>query len=150
MVFRLAPQLPAAAYRSYRALAPLSTHFRPATCQEVDCPHYLSGWETAVDEQTDLGRRQAHFIRHDRERHHAEERNRGGSGLTVFTFTPGQRCFNSGAHRTRLDRPERFFLTGGDYRGNPLRTPAREVSATAWQDDLGEHQDRIIEMIRRG
>lgn len=61
--FRLDPQLPASAMKSYVIAAPRSSHFRAATCAEVECRHYRNGWETVIDESTDDGRAQADYIR---------------------------------------------------------------------------------------
>ena len=146
-MFRLDPQMPAAAYRTYQIAAPLSTHFRPATCAEVNCPAYLHGFQTSVDESADLGQRQAHYIRHDATRRHTERR--AETGLTVFEFEAGQRCFEAAGHRARVDREERFLIRGGDWRGNP-RGDRREVSATSWVDDFGEHQETLANVFEKG
>jgi len=146
--FRLPPAMPAAAYRTFQVVAPLATHFVSATCAEADCAEYLLGWVTTVDERTELGERQAHFIRHDRERRHFEERR--PDGLTAFTFPPGQRCFRSGDHRRRLEREEIFVMRDGDWRGNPLGTAPVRVGVTSWVDEFGEHQERLAEAHERG
>jgi hypothetical protein len=44
----------AAEYQTYRILA-LPDLSRPAACSEVDCGSWRYGWETTVDERTDLG-----------------------------------------------------------------------------------------------
>jgi hypothetical protein len=54
-LFRIEPQLPVGATKTYSALAPLATHFRAATCEDVDCGNYLHGWKTVVNESTELG-----------------------------------------------------------------------------------------------
>jgi hypothetical protein len=147
-VYRLDPVGPPQAYKTYTIAAPLNTHFVPATCAEAGCPHYIEGWQTAIDEATELGQRQAHYIRRDSGRGYTEQRL--PTGLTLFTFPPGQRCFASGDHKRRLEREERFIIRGGDYRGNPAGIPRAEVSATSWVDDFGEHQDRIAAEIEKG
>src|SRR2546426_5952298 len=97
---------------TYQILAPVATHWRPATCAEVDCGPYLHGWVSRVDERTDLGQAQAHYIRRESGRAHREERD--DAGLTVFTFGPGQRCFAADNHHLRLDRVEIYRRRGGD------------------------------------
>lgn len=145
--FRVPPALPAAAMKTYQIAAPIATHWRDATCEETDCPHHLNGWRTAVDENTGLGQRQAHYIRHDRSRKHAEERQ--GLGVTVFTFEAGQTCFRP--HRLPVGRPERFLVTGGDWRGNPLGTPPREHTRPEhWVEDMQETLDEIRTAHERG
>ena len=145
-LFRIEPALPAAAMKTYHIAAPLSTHWRPATCAEVDCLAFLHGWQTSADETTDLGQRQAHYIRHDRSRKHAERR--AETGLTVFQFEPGQTCF--GSHRLPVGRPERFLVTGGDWRGNPRGDRREHVRPDDWVDDMQTSLDDIRTRHERG
>jgi hypothetical protein len=129
---RLQPALPAAGMQTYAALLPLATHWRPATCGEVDCQTQAGGWVTRVDEATDLGQRQAHYIRAESGRAFTEERE---GGLTVFTFPAGQECFAT--HQMPLERPPLLLVRGGDWRGNPRGTPARvHQRPEDWIDDM--------------
>src|SRR5260370_32638081 len=145
--YRVPPALPAAAMKTYQIAAPLATHWRPATCEEADCLAYLHGWQTSVDETTELGQQQAHYIRHDKTRKHTERR--AETGLTVFGFEPGQKCF--AAHRVPNTRPERFLVTGGDWRGNPLGTRPREhTKPDFWVEEMQENLDSIGSAHERG
>jgi hypothetical protein len=145
--FRIPSALPAAAMKSYRIAAPRATHWRPATCAEFECGAHLHGWQTSTDESTDLGQRQAHYIRHDRTRKHTERR--AETGLTVFEFEAGQECFT--AHQVPNGRPERFLVTGGDWRGNPAGIPRREHSRPDdWVDDMQTTLDGIRTAHERG
>jgi hypothetical protein len=137
-----------AAYKTYEIRAPRSSHHRRATCAEADCPNYLLGWRTQVDETSELGQKQAHYIRHDSGRRFLEEQL--APQATVFTFEAGQSCFASDQHTVRLDRPELFVVKGGDWRGNPLQTPAAVLNPGSWVDDFGEHQERLTALIERG
>ncbi len=146
-LFRIPPALPAAAMKTYQIAAPLATHWRKATCEEYGCEQYQHGWQTTVDESTELGQRQAYYIRHDRSRKRAEQRAEGG--LTVFVFGPGQTCFRP--HQILTGRPERFLVTGGDFRGNPLGTRPREhVRPDDWVEDMSETLDDIRTRAERG
>lgn len=145
-VNRITPGLPVTSMQTYAIRAPLETHFRKATCREVDCPHYLKGWKTVADESTDLGQRQAAYIRHTAGRHFTEERN--VEGVTTFVFPAGQTCFRSGDHQVRLDRPEIFLKVGGDWRG--FTTPPQVMRADDWQEDFEEHQAEIADAIEGG
>jgi hypothetical protein len=146
---RLLPAGDAAAYKTYELAVPLQTHWRPASCAEVDCPHHLRGWVTTIDETSALGQMQAGHIRHHAGRAYTEAR--GEHGMTVFTFPAGQRCFASADHRVPLEREPLWLVRGGDWRGNPLRIrTVRHTRAEDWRDDFGEHQDRIVETIERG
>jgi hypothetical protein len=142
------PNMPVSAYKTYRILSPVSTHYRPASCAEVDCAAHLNGWQTTVDETTLIGQQQAFYVRKQSGRGFTERRNE--AGLTVFTFEAGQRCFASGEHRVSLDRPEHYLVQGGDWRGNPTGYQRRHANAADWIDDFGEHQQRIADLRERG
>lgn len=146
---RLPPAMPAGAYKTFQIVTPLRTHFRPGTCAEVDCPGYLNGFRTRVDERTDLGQSQAHYIRKESGRRFTEDRD--DAGLTVFTFEPGQRCFASGDHKVRIDRPELFLTRPGDWRGNPEGgRPYQHTRPEHWTEDFAEHQQKLADRIEKG
>lgn len=140
-MFRVEPQAGPEAYKSYVIAAPLSTHWRPATCEEAGCEAFLNGWRTVVPADSP----QAAYIRGDRSRSCRMEIR---DGMAEFTFGPGQTCFAQ--HRARLDRPERFLITGGDHRGNPRGTPPVELRPDQWQEDMAGHLDRLKSEIERG
>lgn len=151
--FRIAPAVPATAYKTYAVAAPLATHFRPASCAEANCRAHSGGWRTAVDESTALGQGQAHYIRAEAGRRYTErpgEDDDGNpTGLTVFEFPPGQRCF--GRHQVPLDKPEIYTVRGGDWRGDPTgRGAYRHVSAGDWLDDFGTHQQHVADTVEGG
>jgi hypothetical protein len=135
------PVGPAHAYKSYQILSPLSTHFRDGTCEEAGCLAQRHGWRTVVDESTDLGKRQAHYIRSLSGRTFTEERG----PVTTFTFEAGQRCFAT--HKVPLERPELYVVRGGDWRGNPTGEIYQHQRAADWVEDFGEHLDRIARVI---
>jgi len=143
---RIKPALPPQAMKTYQVVAPRPTHFRPATCEEVRCDAYLSGWQTIVPADSP----QADYIRHDRTRSHTEEREPGG--LAKFVFGPGQQGFPPAHdHAVRVDRPEVYLVRDGDWRGNPRGTePRRHVRADDWVDDFANHQDRLATRLERG
>lgn len=147
MVNRITPGLPVQAYQTFEIRSPLATHYRSATCEEAGCEAFLRGWTTVVDESTDLGQRQAHYIRHDRTRRHAEQKR--PDGLTAFEFEPGQRCFAADKHRVATGRPEVYLVRGGDWRG--ATSPAfKHANAADWLDEFQTNQDRIKTRIDRG
>lgn len=138
---RITPALPVQAMKTYQQLSPP----RPATCQEAGCEAYRGGWRTVVDESTDLGQAQAHYIRAESRRGFTEQRRE--DGLTEFTFTPGQRCFAQ--HRLPREGAERFLVRPGDWRGTP--GPVREhTRADFWLEDFAGHLDQINTAIQRG
>lgn len=139
------PLMPASAYKTYSIVAPLATHHRPATCAEVDCPHYVNGWRVRVEGL-------------DPEMEHAA-RTSGrrftelpvAEGETWLVFEAGQPCFQASEHRARLERPELFIVQGGDHRGNPRRTPVRQhVRPGDWVEDFAEHQQGLADAHQEG
>lgn len=146
-VNRLEAKLPAAAMKTYQILAPVVSHFRSATCAEVDCERYTDGWQSPIDERTELGQAQAWYIRNQSGRRYTEDRNRL-PGITVFTFEPGQKCF--GQHQVRTGRPELFIVRGGDWRGNPTGQTQMHANGDDWVDDFVDHQLKLANQIQQG
>jgi hypothetical protein len=150
-VNRVQPVGPASAYKTFTVAAPIGTHWRDASCAEVECEARRHGWRTVVDEATELGQRQAGYIRReclsvlapaqpeDQRRRYVETTEHG---MTVFTFPAGQTCFE--AHKVPLERPEFYVVREGDWRGNPRGIAPRRMSGPdPWLNEFGEHQDRI-------
>src|SRR6476620_8795741 len=88
--FRLPPAMGPEAYKTYEIRSPLATHYRDATCAEVDCEASAYGWRTTVDVGTELGRKQANYIRLLSARSFTVVEN---GTLVSFTFPAGQACF---------------------------------------------------------
>lgn len=141
--FRVEPALPVQATKTYSVQAPPATHWRDATCAEVDCQSYLHGWKTLVNVSTDLGQRQVVYIRHESGRRFTEHLE--GTAM-VFTFEPGQRCF--AGHRAPLERDPLFLVRMGDWRGyGPTRVHKRPGD---WVDDMQESLDKVRDRQERG
>lgn len=145
--FRILPLMGPDRYKTYGFARPLKTHWQQASCEDIDCQFFLEGWVTVVDESSDLGQKQAYYIRHDRSRRYSESRNE--AGLICFTFPPGQRCFGSGSHRQPREILPRFYVKNGDWR---IKEPPSRFHSTPeqWVEDLSEHQDRLATLIERG
>lgn len=122
----------------YSIRAPRATHFRPATCEEVECGGQEHGWMARIDETTDLGKQQAHYIRALSGRKYAESRDE--SGKTLFVFEAGQECFTE--HILPLHRPALFVVR--DRREIQRRRPED------WVDDFVTHQQLIADAIQEG
>ena len=86
--------------QDFRVLLPPDTHRDPATCREVDCPHYLGGWMTvvAVDSAQDV------YIRNDSGREFMVTKV---GDQVEYCFTPGQRCFRQ---HTKLNGREPYYI----------------------------------------
>lgn len=164
--FRVTPPLPVESYKTYRVVAPLATHWREATCAEVDCGPHLNGWVTilpAGDDRIALVKtsgRRFHEYRDVLPEHVAERlpnadpESRGprslGPGLIAFYFEPGQRCFEAVQHRLRVGRPELFIVRDGDHRGNPSGDKRVHTRAEDFVEDMAENQDRLKTIVERG
>jgi hypothetical protein len=135
---RIEPAGPPQAYKTYGVDAPLSTHWRKISCEQAGCRAQQQGFSTTVDESTELGQQQAHYIRNRSGRPCKESTAPGG--LTVFNFPPGTQCFTP--HQTRRARPPLFVVQGGDWR-KYLGRPAVYDRPDQWLDDFSSHLDRI-------
>jgi hypothetical protein len=135
----------AAAYKTYEMRSPLSSHFRPATCAEVACSHYLNGWRVRVEALTpDL----LHAARNSGRKYTEQQ---VAEGETWLVFEPGQACFKASQHRARLDRPPLYLVRDGDHRGNPRGTKARLFQRPdQWVDDFATHQQNLADEIQKG
>lgn len=143
-VFRIPPKMAIQAYKTYSLRSPRGTHTMKATCAQVDCPHRREGWVTRIDVGTELGVRQANYIRlHSGRSFVCVETGT----LVTFTFAPGQTCFSE--HRVPLDRPAFYTVRGGDWRSNTglIRSHMRGED---WVDDFANHQDKLATEINKG
>lgn len=139
---RILPAHASRAYQTYTVSSPRDTMV-PAACEQVGCEAWQFGWETPVDESTELGRQQAAYIRTKSGRTF-RELPRAGGGLTVFRFEPRQRCFAN--HQTR---PESYAVLGGDWRGY-TGIIRRHTRGADFVEDFGEHQERIADQQKEG
>lgn len=141
-MFRIQPQMPVQAYKTYELSAPLASHWRKATCAEVDCPHWTHGWATTVVTGSD----DEALIRRARRRFTAEHQ---ADGFTRFMFEPGQPCFAASRHQLPLEREPLYVVRGGDWRANTGRVRTH-TSGESWVDDFATHQDQLATRIERG
>jgi hypothetical protein len=148
---RIVPAVPAQHYQTYRIFRPgTPQYWRPATCAQVECEPYVHGWTTTVDERTELGQRQAWYIRSASARSFSEYRDR--AGLTVFTFAAGQSCFQTDTHQVAIEREPLYLVHDGDWRSDRRGVSPRRkhVSGEEWVEDFAEHQDKIQTVRERG
>ena len=130
---RIAPVGPASAYNTFSITQPSDTGEREA-CEDADCAAWRNGWETRIDESTDMGKAQASYIRWQSGRTFKESRT---EGLTVFRFERGQRCFTE--HKTH---PQFFRVRHGDWRGN-LGLMREHTRPDDWVEHMQENLDRV-------
>lgn len=147
MTNRIAPQVGAEVYQTFQVTSPIATHTRKGSCEEAECPQYARGWRMKLDLTTDLGQKQAYYIKHSSGRSYKVVGQ--ADGLVELEFSANQPCFQE--HRVRLDRPEIYRVKGGDFRGNPLRTLTRvHKKAEYWVEEFAETQDKINRVIEKG
>lgn len=139
-------RVPVAAMKTYSVKFPIETHFRPATCEEVNCPAHTNGWRTYVDESATLGQMQAYHIRSESGRHFKEWRE---NEMTVFEFGAGQVCFASSGHKVSLERDPLVFVRGGDWRAN-TGLIRRHTNTDDFVDDFANHQQHIADRRNEG
>ena len=120
----------------YRADLPADTHREPATCREVDCPQFLLGFKTTLNESDEMHAQAANDIRAGA-REYTEMREI--EGLTTFIFPPGQECFASFRHSQPSGRPP--ILTRDDY----LHTRPQD-----WNEDMNQTFDTLRRVDERG
>ena len=109
----------------FRASAPPSTHRRKATCKEVDCPHYVKGWITKIDINTELGKRQMQYIKYNSGRTFTEEYD---GNFVIYKFHPSQTCFRE--HTITLDREPILLIKSGH--------DSKVAQAGEWHDAFNE------------
>jgi hypothetical protein len=139
---RIEPNMAPSAYQTYTIDRDRDVAVK-AACTEVGCEAYAHGWEVTCDEQTDLGRAQAHYIRTQAGRDFTERRSLDDA-LTVFRFSAFQRGFTD--HRTM---PEVYGVHAGDWRRRlgHVRTHTRPGD---WVEDMQEQFDQFAADRARG
>lgn len=127
-------------YRTYEVAAPVASHFRPASCAEVECANHTNGWMTTVLP----GTREHAMILGLRGRYAFTGPERNEDGSESFTFAPGQPCFRSAQHRARLER-DPFFIVRDGGGIKPVR-----LNAQTWREDFAERQEYLRNLRQRG
>lgn len=154
------PRVPAHLLKHYVLAAPRSTHWRPATCEEVRCSAFVDGWTSVFDESTELGRAQADYVRGKFTLPNGEkcgrkytEYRRENSTLVTFRFFPGQKPFGDehDNHAVPLGRPAIFAVIDPQVdNGTPYIHDGVENGAVNWTDDFANHQDRLADKAKEG
>jgi hypothetical protein len=141
-VNRIAPAMPVGAYQTYEIRSPQDVRLRSA-CEQAGCSAWRHGWESVIDESTQLGQEQAAYIRGQSGRTFREQHTE--AGLTVFRFEAHQRCFAE--HGTR---PEIYLVRDGDWRGNPTGRQRQHTRPADWVEDMAESLDGVRTDRERG
>lgn len=139
-VNRVDPGLPPGAYQTYEISAPRETHYRKATCEEVDCEHWRNGWTTTVIADSP---EEAALKKSGRK---WSERLRVPDGV-CYVFPAGTKCFRSFMHVQSLERPPLLVVQGGDWRGRDVHFGREFKRPEDFLDHMRNHQDDIATKI---
>jgi hypothetical protein len=139
-VFRPEPRIPVQGMQTHHILAPVQTHWRQASCEEVGCLAFHHGWVLPLEglDEGDIWQ-----ARYSGRRYHQQTNE---DGKVFLHFEAGQPCFRASTHQKRLDRPELFIVRSGDWRGTDrTQDPIRFSGPDAWADHLGTHLEQFRE-----
>lgn len=136
---------PAHTMRTYQIDQPLHTHYRRATCAEVECSAHANGWAMGFDLTDPKKAAAARWIRDHSGRTFTAQLT---PGKVVLTFAAGQTCFAK--HRVPLEREPFYVVRGGDFRGNPTGMVARHKTADTFVDQWDNDLDRLNTIRERG
>lgn len=141
---RARPKGPTNAYTTFAVRSPLDTHFRKATCEEIDCPEYIQGWQLRKEDLTpELLYTATHCGRKYQEIQIKE-------GETYLVFEPGQPCFRESTHIIPNGRPELFYAGSGDFRSFRIRNARQHANAENFVDEMATTLDKIRTLQERG
>jgi hypothetical protein len=136
---------PVQTMRTFQLDQPLHTHFRRATCQEVECQAYAYGWKMGFDLSDPDKRSAARRIRD----HSGRTYTHVIVGNTItFTFAAGQQCFAK--HRVPLEREPLMIVRRGDWRGNPTGERMQHKSPDSFLDHWESDLDQLKTIRERG
>lgn len=142
--FRVTPAGPVHAYQTWQIHTPKTPdYYQPASCEDVDCEHWLNGWQTRIPATAEG---LLYTARHCG-RPYAE---RAEDGEVVFVFAPGTPCFKAATHRIKVGRPELFIVRGGDWRGNPTGEHRIHSRPDDWVDEFRTHTEKLHAQQERG
>lgn len=144
---RITPALGPELMKTFQVKAPVDTHWRRGTCEEVQCTQHERGWKMQLDLSTQLGQQQAAYLKHKSGRYFTWEKL--ADNMVELTFPSGQTCFRE--HKVRLDREEVFVVKGGDFRGNPRGTASKVFTKPEhWVEEFALHQESIRATQQKG
>jgi len=142
--FRLPPKMGTRSYKTYQIASPINTHFRPATCAEIECEAYTNGW---TFREADLDEKLRYIVTHAGKRY--ERKRLTDNGDWYLVFAPGQPCFGASNHVVTLERPELYLVGRGDWRSYSPRD-AKQLRPEDWLDDCRNHQDKLATVFNQG
>ncbi len=136
-ISRPRPIGPPHAYQTYSVQTPKETHFRKATCAEINCDAWREGWTLRVQ---DLDERLWATIKASKKRYRRMDLT-ATEGYLIFE--PGQACFHSFKHVTRIDKPEIYLVGRGDWRTFIPQRAQVFKKPEHWVEHMYDHLDLL-------
>lgn len=133
------PGFPVHKMVTYGVKSPRSTHTRPATCEEVGCRAFKSGFTITVPLGSDKLDHVKQFMRGELDGIQRLDARVERDGTIVHVhFAKGTPCTSATRHRMSLHRPELYVVRGGDWRGSTgvIRQHAKPEH---WVEDFEEN-----------
>lgn len=141
---RMRDWAPLQTMRTFQIDQPLDSHYRKATCAEVDCSARAHGWKMGFDLTDPAKRRAARWIKDHSGRTFTFELT---DTTVTFTFPAGQQCFQ--LHRVPLERDPIMIVRGGDWRGS-TGVVQRHRNPDDFIDHWATDLDRLNTVRERG
>lgn len=140
-------------HQTYAIRSPQGTHYRPATCEEVNCSAWRDGWWLRGDLLPDVlkatvvnsGKRYERLVITS-----AEVNEVYPEAGEYWVFEAGQACFRSGQHTVRLERPAFYFVGKHPVQQQLQIARATPMAEVDFVDHMGTHLDQLRTRIERG
>lgn len=144
-------QSPMHRMRTFELAQPFATHYRVATCAEVECRGYREDMTVTFDLTNAQHVADANWLR-----------NHSGLRYTYtmldndrkvqFVIPHGQTCLASRLrpHRVPLERDPFMIVRGGDFRGNPTGERRTHTSPESFVDEWATDLDKLNTVRERG
>jgi hypothetical protein len=139
----------AAPVSGFRSFGVQVTQRVACTCEEFGCEHWVKGWvSTVIPGSPDAGLlEQACDGRVDGYRRAWSRLEPLQNGFVAVHFEPGQPCLRASTHR--IPWAANWYHRDGDWRGNPSGLRRAHPDVQSWADELGQHQNRLIDQRQR-
>jgi hypothetical protein len=150
-VMQIAPKADPRAYVTFRAVAPVSSHWARVSCAEYQCSDYRNGFFIDVDTSSELGQAQYDYLsKRDKKRKGTMQRITWT--VVRFTYPPGSVPFDGNGHEhyKPIGRPPYYLVHDGDWRGNPTGFRRFFERPEDWIDMSANHQDQIATQLQKG
>jgi hypothetical protein len=134
----------------FRSFGAKVTKYVSATCAEVDCSQYATGWAVEFErggEDQGVIEKACDGRADGRTRRWSDIEPLPGNRVRI-TFPAGQPCFKASSHR--IPWAGRFYHRDGDWRANPSGLLVNHRDASSWVSEFGEHQQKLADRQARG